>query len=63
MKRIGQTRIHRGLDIPTMIYGTAWKEAQTSTLTLAALQTEFRAIDTANQRKYYVKADGGKNLI
>lgn len=60
MKRIGQTRTHRGFDIPTMMYGTAWKEAQTRTFTLAALNAGFRAIDTANQRKHYAEADVGE---
>jgi diketogulonate reductase-like aldo/keto reductase/Kef-type K+ transport system membrane component KefB len=38
---------------PTMIYGTAWKKEQTTALVSQALNTGFRAIDTACQPKHY----------
>jgi len=38
---------------PTFIYGTAWKKDATSELVTAAVQSGFRAIDTANQPKHY----------
>lgn len=41
--------------IPPILYGTAWKEAETERLVLEALQLGFRGIDTANQRKHYVE--------
>ncbi|MDE3196532.1 MAG: aldo/keto reductase [Acidobacteriota bacterium] len=44
------------------IYGTAWKEAETARLTLLALRSGFRAIDTANQRKHYFEAAVGEGL-
>lgn len=47
---------------PTFIYGTAWKEDQTRKLTKLALETGFRAVDTANQRKHYVEAAVGDAL-
>lgn len=43
-----------------MIYGTAWKEDATARLTRLALDTGFRAIDTANQRKHYFEAAVGE---
>jgi diketogulonate reductase-like aldo/keto reductase len=48
---------------PTFMYGTAWKEERTKSLTLLALQAGFRAIDTANQRKHYFEAAVGEALV
>jgi diketogulonate reductase-like aldo/keto reductase len=45
--------------IPTMMYGTAWKEDSTEALTKLALESGFRAIDTANQRKHYFEQGVG----
>lgn len=47
---------------PNFIYGTAWKEERTKQLTELALQTGFRAIDTANQRKHYFEAAVGEAI-
>jgi diketogulonate reductase-like aldo/keto reductase len=47
---------------PRFIYGTAWKEAETERLARLALDTGFRAIDTANQRKHYDEAAVGAAL-
>src|SRR5947199_9390661 len=44
---------------PTFIYGTAWKEEATERLTRLALESGFRAIDTANQRRHYFEAGVG----
>jgi diketogulonate reductase-like aldo/keto reductase len=41
------------LEMPKIIYGTAWKEDATAELTKMALTAGFRAIDTANQKKHY----------
>jgi diketogulonate reductase-like aldo/keto reductase len=49
-------------DLPTFLYGTAWKEDRTAALTELALRTGFRAIDTANQRKHYFEAAVGEAL-
>ncbi|MGZ8192844.1 MAG: aldo/keto reductase family protein [Methylobacter sp.] len=51
---------HREITVPTFLYGTAWKEDQTETLTYTAIQSGFLGIDTANQRRHYVEADVGK---
>jgi diketogulonate reductase-like aldo/keto reductase len=49
-------------EIPAFIYGTAWKEERTATLTGLALRAGFRAIDTANQRRHYFEAGVGEAL-
>lgn len=46
-------------EIPTFLYGTAWKEDASERLTRLALETGFRGIDTANQRKHYFEAGVG----
>jgi len=38
---------------PTIIYGTAWKQAATTELVEKALAAGYRAFDTANQKKHY----------
>ena len=48
--------------IPWIMYGTAWKEAQTERLVELAVQQGFRGIDTANQRKHYDEAAVGRAL-
>ena len=56
---IGETRRVRGVAVPSIMYGTAWKEERTQALTSEAIACGFRAIDTANQRKHYVEAAVG----
>lgn len=51
------------MNIPPIIYGTAWKADATENLVLAALKTGFRAIDTANQRKHYDETAVGNAII
>jgi diketogulonate reductase-like aldo/keto reductase len=57
--QITQTRQVRGVAVPSIMYGTAWKEHRTKALTLQAITCGFRAIDTANQRKHYVESAVG----
>ncbi len=59
---LGITRLinHRGVAVPTMLYGTAWKEAETERLAREALEAGFLGIDTANQRKHYDEAEVGR---
>jgi diketogulonate reductase-like aldo/keto reductase len=47
---------------PPFLYGTAWKEERTATLTELALRSGFRGIDTANQRRHYFEAGVGEGL-
>jgi diketogulonate reductase-like aldo/keto reductase len=48
--------------VPAFLYGTAWKEDRTQSLTDLALRAGFRGIDTANQRRHYVEAAVGHAL-
>jgi diketogulonate reductase-like aldo/keto reductase len=48
-----------GISVPSFLYGTAWKEERTETLTRLALQAGFTGVDTANQRRHYVEAGVG----
>ena len=48
--------------LPDFLYGTAWKEDRTGTLTQMALRAGFRGIDTANQRRHYYEAGVGQAL-
>jgi diketogulonate reductase-like aldo/keto reductase len=50
------------LPSPAFLYGTAWKERRTASLTELALCAGFRAIDTANQRRHYFEAGVGEGL-
>jgi diketogulonate reductase-like aldo/keto reductase len=52
----------RGVRVPGLLYGTAWKEDATESLVLGALTAGFRGIDTANQRKHYHEAGVGRGL-
>jgi diketogulonate reductase-like aldo/keto reductase len=49
--------------IPSFLYGTAWKEQRTEELTALALQAGFAGIDTANQRKHYFEIGVGKAVL
>jgi len=50
------------LPSPAFLYGTAWKEERTASLTELALRAGFRGIDTANQRQHYFEAGVGEGL-
>jgi diketogulonate reductase-like aldo/keto reductase len=52
----------RGLRVPAILYGTAWKEDATEALVVGALTAGFRGIDTANQRKHYDEAGVGRGI-
>lgn len=59
---IGETRLVRGVTVPSILYGTAWKAERTAALTAEAIGCGFRGIDTANQRKYYAEAGAGEGV-
>lgn len=40
-------------EMPTLIYGTAWKKDRSAELVYTALKAGFRAVDTAAQPKHY----------
>jgi diketogulonate reductase-like aldo/keto reductase len=52
----------RGIRVPGLLYGTAWKEDATESLVFGALTTGFRGVDTANQRKHYHEAGVGRGI-
>jgi diketogulonate reductase-like aldo/keto reductase len=52
----------RGITVPDLLYGTAWKEDATEGHVLEALRAGFRGIDTANQRKHYHEAGVGRGI-
>jgi diketogulonate reductase-like aldo/keto reductase len=54
-----RTQLVNHVVVPRFLYGTAWKEDQTQSLTELALQQGFRGIDTANQRRHYHEAAVG----
>ncbi|HEX2254623.1 MAG TPA: aldo/keto reductase [Thermoanaerobaculia bacterium] len=58
----GRTRTIQGVEVPTFLYGTAWKEEATAGLVERALAAGFRGIDTANQRRHYHEAGVGEAL-
>jgi diketogulonate reductase-like aldo/keto reductase len=39
--------------VPTFLYGTAWKKDRTGDLVHQAINTGFRAVDTAAQPRHY----------
>lgn len=47
---------------PRIIYGTAWKKAETAALVELALRQGFRGIDTACQPKHYHEAGVGDGV-
>lgn len=51
-----------GIAVPRLLYGTAWKEERTRSLTELALRHGFRGIDTANQRRHYHEAGVGQAI-
>jgi len=50
------------INIPNMIYGTAWKKDKTSNLVYEALKEGFRGIDTAGQPKHYNEKGVGEGI-
>jgi diketogulonate reductase-like aldo/keto reductase len=60
--KVERARNVNGVEVPSFLYGTAWKEEQTRELVLQAVTAGFRGIDTANQRRHYVEAAVGDAL-
>lgn len=48
--------------IPSILYGTAWKEDNTQQLVTQALSLGFKGIDTANQRRHYFEEGVGLGI-
>jgi len=54
---------NENIKIPKIIYGTAWKKDETSYFVNEAIQSGFRAIDTACQPKHYREDLVGEGLL
>lgn len=55
-------RTNGGVDMPRLIYGTAWKKEATAPLVTKAVLAGFRGIDTACQPKHYHEPGVGEAL-
>ena len=53
----------RGIDMPRMIYGTAWKRDRTKDLVIEAVKAGFRGIDAAAKPKNYNEKLAGAGLV
>lgn len=53
---------YNGVPMPSFMYGTAWKEGATARLVELAVDSGFRAIDTANQLIHYQEALVGEAM-
>lgn len=53
---------YNGVEMPSFMYGTAWKKEATAHLVELAVVSGFRAIDTANQLIHYEEAKVGEAL-
>jgi len=51
-----------GVEMPRLIYGTAWKKEATAPLVVSAVLAGFRGIDTACQPKHYFEPGVGEAL-
>lgn len=57
-----RVRTNAGLEMPRLIYGTAWKKEATTPLVVSAVLAGFRGIDTACQPKHYFEPGVGEAL-
>jgi diketogulonate reductase-like aldo/keto reductase len=55
-------RAYNNISVPSFMYGTAWKKEATARCVLLAVESGFRAIDTANQLIHYQEALVGEAL-
>jgi diketogulonate reductase-like aldo/keto reductase len=55
-------RAYNNVTVPSFMYGTAWKKEATTPLVLLAVESGFKAIDTANQLIHYDEALVGEAL-
>jgi diketogulonate reductase-like aldo/keto reductase len=51
-----------GVQVPALIYGTAWKKEQTADFVASAIREGFRGIDTACQPKHYHEPGVGEGV-
>ena len=51
-----------GVEMPCLLYGTAWKKDKTAHLVIKAVKYGFRGVDTACQPKHYNEAGVGEAI-
>jgi len=51
-----------GIQMPQILYGTAWKKADTEQLVASAIRAGFRGFDTACQPKHYEESGVGAGI-
>jgi diketogulonate reductase-like aldo/keto reductase len=62
MEDIMMLRAYNDVSVPSFMYGTAWKKEATAQCVLLAVESGFKAIDTANQLIHYQEALVGAAL-
>lgn len=62
MSELPRIRSAAGVELPRILYGTAWKKERTENLVAQALREGFRGIDTACQPKHYDEAGVGRGV-
>jgi diketogulonate reductase-like aldo/keto reductase len=60
--RGGATRAITIMEMPPIMYGTAWKKERTEELVIQAVRLGFRGVDTACQPKHYYEPGVGAAL-
>lgn len=55
-------KTNKNVQMPKLIYGTAWKKERTAELVIKAIKHGFRGIDTACQPKHYFEPGVGQAL-
>jgi diketogulonate reductase-like aldo/keto reductase len=60
--QITMLRAYNDVSVPSFMYGTAWKKEATTQCVLLAVESGFRAVDTANQLIHYQEALVGEAL-
>ncbi|KEP61774.1 UNVERIFIED_CONTAM: aldo/keto reductase family oxidoreductase [Hammondia hammondi] len=57
-----ETASREGVELPRLLYGTAWKKDNTAQLVRQALLAGFTGVDTACQPKHYDEAGVGRGI-
>ncbi|KAK3490808.1 NADP-dependent oxidoreductase domain-containing protein [Neurospora hispaniola] len=58
----GSDPLHPKVNMPRMIYGTAWKKNRTADLVYQAIKEGFRGIDTAAMKRHYSEELTGEGI-
>ncbi|KAH7626974.1 NADP-dependent oxidoreductase domain-containing protein [Sordaria sp. MPI-SDFR-AT-0083] len=58
----GSDALHPKVNMPRMIYGTAWKKNRTADLVYEAIKEGFRGIDTAAMKRHYSEELTGEGI-